>query len=459
MKRRIFALALSFALLPGVARAQLSESERKETARAAYIEGVALQEGGDAARALAKFEAAQRLFDAPTHLLRIAQCQAATGQLVEASTTYETLVRKALGPAPSSAFVDAQAQGKAELDELRPRIPTLHVTLTPSASSLEDVRITLNDKELPPEILGIARPLNPGRYALRAEASGWATAAPVAIEIRERDARRVALRLTERATSSEAPAPKDAPPVYGAPSEAPPETSTPAGAPPVYDASPAAKPASVPSELGLLLGLRPLFVMPAGQLIKDVPLDTYAAPGLGVGLDLMGRVGRRFLVGATLEWAALSEPKDAASDPVLANATEITPSATYAGLLVGFVPNVDAISFLGDVGVGVRALSRDVTLHGVGPASGTFSDSHTGVEARLGAGLSIPAGPFRIVPKADLAVGAFTDRECEGPGVSGCKTVDDAMHAIVTLGVGLYYSLDIGRKAPAPPPPRAASSD
>ena len=37
-----------------------------------------------AGEALRRFEAAQSLFDAPTHLLHIAECQALTGKLVEA---------------------------------------------------------------------------------------------------------------------------------------------------------------------------------------------------------------------------------------------------------------------------------------------------------------------------------------------------------------------------------------
>ena len=46
------------------AHAQMSEGERKAAARAAYSEGVELQEKGKPADALARFEAAQKLFDA-----------------------------------------------------------------------------------------------------------------------------------------------------------------------------------------------------------------------------------------------------------------------------------------------------------------------------------------------------------------------------------------------------------
>ena len=80
------------------AQAQMSETEKKAAARSAYTEGVQLEESGKFAEALARFEAAQKLFDAPTHQLHIVRCQAKTGRLVEASEHYEALTRRSLRP-------------------------------------------------------------------------------------------------------------------------------------------------------------------------------------------------------------------------------------------------------------------------------------------------------------------------------------------------------------------------
>src|SRR5262245_26437920 len=124
-------------LAPATARAQMSEGERKAAARAAYAEGVDLQDNkGKPAEALTRFEAAQKLFDAPTHLRHSAECQVLTGKLVEASETYETLSRKTLPAGSPDAFVQAQDQGKAELASLRPRIPTLRVLVKPEPQKL-----------------------------------------------------------------------------------------------------------------------------------------------------------------------------------------------------------------------------------------------------------------------------------------------------------------------------------
>lgn len=156
--------------------AGMSESERKAAARAAYLEGASLQEKGNCADALPKFETAQKLYDAPTHLHHIAQCQAATGKLVEAQETYETLAHYALSPSAPDAFKQAQDGGKKELAALQPKIPTLRISITPQASTLKNLEVVVNGKKTPNELLGIARPVNPGTYKVVVTAAGFKTA-------------------------------------------------------------------------------------------------------------------------------------------------------------------------------------------------------------------------------------------------------------------------------------------
>lgn len=96
----------------------MSEAERKSAARAAFAEGVDFQERRDCVQALSQLETAQRLFDAPTHLLHIAQCQAQPGRLVEAQESYAKLAHMTLDPkAPpqnirTSAKVHLEKQGE-----------------------------------------------------------------------------------------------------------------------------------------------------------------------------------------------------------------------------------------------------------------------------------------------------------------------------------------------------------
>jgi hypothetical protein len=170
----------------------MSESERKATARAAYQEGVKLQDDGHCPEALPRFDAAQKLFAAPTHLLHIAQCQAATGKLVEASETYETLVRTPISK-DADAFRAAIDEGKAELGALRPRIPTLRITVVPALTTVPNAVVKSNGVQVPLEVIGIARPVNPGHYTVTVWAPGFkeakgevdvAEATPKAIELR-----------------------------------------------------------------------------------------------------------------------------------------------------------------------------------------------------------------------------------------------------------------------------------
>jgi hypothetical protein len=174
----------------------MSESERKAAARAAYMEGAQLQEKGNAVEALARFEAAQKLFDAPTHQLHIAQTLAATGRLVEAQEMYESLSRRELGGGAPEAFRTAQERGKQELVALRPRIPTLRIRVEPAPRTLSKLVIKVNDRPMPTELVGIARPVNPGAYSITAAAAGYRTAGPVAVQLAEGGEKTIDLKLT-----------------------------------------------------------------------------------------------------------------------------------------------------------------------------------------------------------------------------------------------------------------------
>jgi hypothetical protein len=173
---------------------EMSESERKATARAAYMEGVKLQESGNCPEAISRLETAQKFYPAPTHLLHIAQCQAATGKLVEASETYETLSRTALAADAPDAFRTAQESAKKELTGIRPRIPTLRIQIVPAAGSLKSLVVKLNGKAVPNEVLGIARPVNPGNYKITVWAAGYREA-NTDVEVGEASAKAAELKL------------------------------------------------------------------------------------------------------------------------------------------------------------------------------------------------------------------------------------------------------------------------
>ncbi len=409
------------------AAAQMSEPEKKSAARAAYLEGTKLQDEGKFEEALKRFDSAQKLFDAPTHVLRIAECQALTGRLVEASETYELLARKMLPPGSPEAFTQAQQQGQAELPGVRARIPSLRVTTKPGAQQLKNLVVNINGVTMLNDVLGLARPLNPGLYRISAQATGWATPQSVDIPLAEKEQKSVELTLVEGATATAVVAPP----------------------PPAFDPYEGTKPKPThgPTSTGLLFGLRGGAVLPAGSLINGVQMADVSKGGAGGGIDIYGRVAKIFLLGLTVEAASLGAPSTTKNATGTFDATLTT---TYFGVNVGVLPNVDAVSFIGDIGFGSRSFSSTLKSGSVV----TRESSANGLEFALGAGLSIPAGPVRIVPRVNFGVGSFATGTSPNPTTpptaeGDIPEKDRATHTFVFLGLALYYSLDFGSK-PAP---------
>ncbi len=447
MKTRLLFLTVVVALFVSAvsltARAQMSETEKKAAARAAYQEGVKLQDDGKAADALARFESAQKLFDAPTHLLHIAECQALTGRLVEASETYETLARKSLPPGSPDAFTQAQQQGQAELPALRARIPTLRVTVKPGPQQVQNLHVNVNGVSMPNELLGIARPLNPGTYRFSAQAVGWATASSVDVPLAEKEQKSIELTLVQKAGGAAA---------VVVPPPAPATTTTPAPAPapaPYTNETEAPKPKPGPTSMGLVFGVRGGIIIPGGEFSKDgaagrtLDMNEFAKLGGGGGIDVYLRLVRMLLLGATFEYGSLGP-----GTPSVSGAAPLTVSSvstTYIGVNLGILPNVDRVSFIGDIGIGSRAISATFQQGGV-----TSEQSAKGLEYTIGAGISIPVGPIRLVPRLNLGLGSFSsvDDKRGGPQTASgdIPSSNRQTHAFVFLGLAGYYSLDFGKK-------------
>ncbi len=451
-----FFLAVALLLLAPRARAQMSETDRKAAARAAYTEGVALQDQGKPAEALAKFETAQKLFDAPTHQLHIAECLALTGKLVESGETYEALVHKNLGASPPEAFVQAQEQAKAELPGVQARIPHLRITVKPEPSQLQNLQITVNGTVMPNELIGIARPVNPGPYRINAAANGYRLQAPVETTLGERDPksdpRVVDLALTpSQAAGGAIVVPPPPPPPYQG-DQPPPPPSPDENKP---------KPQEGSSSTGLLIGPRLGLLIPGGGLAgkeslqsgtsNDVNMDAVASTGGGGGVDVMARFARLLLVGGTLELGTLSKSSNAADQVRGGVAATSKQSTLYLGANVGIVPNIDRVSFYGELGIGYRTLNRNVQL-----TSTTLDETFSGVEGKLGAGLMIPAGKIiRVVPEAALNIGSFSSVKSNCSAVGGefvgqCfqdgSIASTATHTLFWIGMGIYFNADLGSK-------------
>lgn len=428
--------ALSCAATSAYGQGQMSDTEKKAAARAAYQEGVKLQDDGKPAEALKRFESAEKLFDAPTHLLHIAECQALTGRLVESAETYESLSHKDLGSSPNEAFKQAQDQARAEVGAVRARIPSIRVTVVtrPPNQQVSGLAINVNGVGMPSELVGIARPLNPGTYRFSAQATGLATASSVDVPLAEKEQKSIELVLVKSGAAGAVvvapppPPPGQEPPPYKA-GETPPGPK---------------RPGLGTTPFGLLFGVRVGASIPGGNIGKNngssVSMSQAAATGAGLGFDVYARLVKMLLLGVTYEHDFLAGASDLSNVP---NGQQVSVSAysNYFGVKLGILPSVDHFSFIGDIGLGSRSMGYKIN---------NAEADLKGLEFDIGVGMSIPIGPIRLAPRASLGIGSFSSGEATG--VNGntvsqdIQSADRDTHVFAFVGLAAYYSLDFGEK-------------
>ncbi|HSY25733.1 MAG TPA: hypothetical protein VK841_26620 [Polyangiaceae bacterium] len=186
----LFAASLaSTALGAGSARAD-NDTERA-TARALAAQGFKAINEQRWADAVDLFGRAESLVHAPAHLLYLGRAYSHLGKLVAAHEAYVKLTRETLAPNAPHAAVKAQQDGTKELADLEGRIPTLDISVTPSAPGLA---VKIDDAAIAPAMVGTSIPIDPGSHTVAATADGFATAQR-SVQIAEASHGSVALEL------------------------------------------------------------------------------------------------------------------------------------------------------------------------------------------------------------------------------------------------------------------------
>jgi len=153
--------AFCFAMAPGPLWA---DDTAKEKADALFFEGRAALQEGDLATACAKFEESDAVAARVGTLLNWAACLEQSGQLLAAEERWKRAV--------SLANASSDDRGKlaaTRLERLNARIPTLTVTLAPSADPASTVTWRTAGEpaqNFSSEQLGQVQRLNPGSYVL-----------------------------------------------------------------------------------------------------------------------------------------------------------------------------------------------------------------------------------------------------------------------------------------------------
>lgn len=153
-----------------LAYGQPVDSENRAAARALGKDGMALFEQGKYAAALDRLSRAHTVVGLSTTGLWRARCLEKLGRLVEAAEQYLEVSRMKPGPDARAVHRNAVGDARRERQALLPRIPK--VRLLPQGDVSPDAIVRIDGKAVPPALLGVARPVDPGEHLLEVEQSG-----------------------------------------------------------------------------------------------------------------------------------------------------------------------------------------------------------------------------------------------------------------------------------------------
>lgn len=457
VRRRRFALpaaALGAVLLLAPAPARAQSAADKATARSLARSGIKLYRDGKYKDSLDRLQRAEALYNAPIHLLYIARCQVKLGKIVEGAETYRRLGRAKLSAHPPTAFTDAKASGAKELSALIPKIPALRVEVQPA--KVNDMDVVIDGEHLPPAVVGIDRPADPGKHTVRVTAPGFQPA-ETTVELQMGQKKPVKLTL-KPASGGSAAAPAGAA-AAGTPAE---PASKGATAAPGKSGG-ATNPGAKPSKIGFMAGLRLGGTISAGNAFKQpdgttaVSMKDFAGPGFGgeihAGVRLWQYFTPQVFVGATA-LKPHNQELNAGGQGLNSSTTGSyqggglgvmvgTPRGKLGGfgeLDVSFDTVVQTISK-----IEAPKLSTDPAL-----ANCTLKTTLSGTGVRLGGGMVIPVASFlQLTPLAMVTVEKFNNRTIDAPltclaklagygaPASGSHPIQNqALHTTVFLGVG-----------------------
>jgi len=191
---------LAFGLFAAVP-ARADNDEARAGARAAATLGINAFEQGKWQESIDYMAKAEAVFHAPTHLLYMARSYEKLGNLVRARELYIKLQSEKLADDAPAVFVQARADARQALEQLEPRLA--HVTIKLAGVVHEKVVVKEDDIAIPVALVGVPRPVNPGRHVYRAYAEGVESPA-ISVSIQEGEDETVSLKLPEAPAGTKA---------------------------------------------------------------------------------------------------------------------------------------------------------------------------------------------------------------------------------------------------------------
>ncbi len=163
------AVALVVGLQASTVLAQTDE--QRAGARAAATQGAKAYQQGHWQEAIDLFTRAQSLVHAPPHLLYLARANAKLGHFVTAQELYLKIVHDSLPADAPAAFRQAQQTAASEVKEVEAKIA--HLSIKVDGARDTTVIVTIDGKPVPPALVGIALPIDPGAHQVKAAAAGF----------------------------------------------------------------------------------------------------------------------------------------------------------------------------------------------------------------------------------------------------------------------------------------------
>lgn len=156
------------------AREREVTAEARQAARTLVVEASSAFEAGDFERALALFDRAAEVVEAPTVALMQARTLVELGRLVAAVERYDAAQRTDAAGGGNAAFRDAAQQAASELEALRLRVPTLRIKL--GGAPAKDARLSLDGMALDSEEATQEKLVDPGTHRVEVTTSDGTSA-------------------------------------------------------------------------------------------------------------------------------------------------------------------------------------------------------------------------------------------------------------------------------------------
>jgi hypothetical protein len=326
-------LVLSFVTGFTSGAAAITDEERA-AARAAAGQGADAFDAGKWADAVELFSRAEALVHSPAHLLFIARSQLKLGQWVKAYENFNRIKREPITPDSPPATKRSIDEATAELAKLEPQLPYVAAKVkNPSG----DVQVTMDGVKVPPLLVGLMRPVDPGQHQFQAT-NGQLSSDVAIVDVKPTTKQTVELELKNPVPAGAAPL------AAAAPAAAAPPPS------PTADSAP-------PAEGG---GTNPLRIV------------SYSAMGLGVAGVVVGTI---FLVksGSTQSEADDLCPQ-APCDPALKDKIDGLDSDAASEQTIGAI----------GLGVGGALLATGVTLFFVSGKKSASAEYRPGITPFVG---------------------------------------------------------------------------